>query len=215
MTTKTGSLLAAFAAGLLLCASASATVLFQDSFQNDLSQWQPDNKIFDGEIVTAPDGGKALTLNGLGSGQDMMTKSRFTSATGSFTLSFDFMTTTGYTIQSGAFIYADGGTPNSSGWLLADSSFHGIAQFTDSGSWEHVSYTFTGSNTDLMIEDWVSALHSKVDSLYFRNMVLTDNAEGVKVGTVTIGKVPEPGSALLVGLGLAGMLGLRRKSGRA
>ena len=145
-------------AGLILAAPVpcSATTLFSDTLQDTLSQWT--NPAGAGEIVAPPGGGNALTFDQLQGGTNMLTtQSSFTSGTGSFTITFEIYANCGHTSGCGAFLWAAGSSPSSSGFTLSDTSFGSIPQFADPSGWETVQYTFAGTTTQLAFEDWNSS----------------------------------------------------------
>lgn len=222
---RLASFFAAAGAVFALISPASATVLFNDHLQTDLSQWNNPNP--SGEIVAAPGGGKALTFSVLQGGSNLLTtQSRFTSSTGSFTIAFDIYASCGHTSGCGAFLEAAGN------WTLSDTPFGSAVQFADSSAWETVSYTFSGSSTTLAFEDWNGSPYAQAypgaNAIYLRNMTLTDNPNNTAIGTVTVSAVsagaagaaavPEPASVAafitaLIGLGAA-RVGFKRNGGR-
>jgi len=200
-------------AAAALCIAATnvepsrATTLFQDTFQTDLSQWTTGS----GVIVSAPGGGNALTFTQTRLGGDIFTVNAITSGTGSFTISFDFLGNCGYSSGCGGFVGASNTTPSPDGlFIVSDTPFGGIPQFPDTGSWEHVSYTVgtVSGSTTLALEMWASAPHAAANSVYFRDMVVTDNPNGTLVGTFDISAVsatPLPSTWLML---LSGFVGL-------
>jgi hypothetical protein len=204
---------------LAAVAPASATVLFSDSFQTSLSQWNNPNP--SGKIVAAPGGGNALTFSVLQGGSNLLTtKSTFTSSTGSFTIAFDIDANCGHTSGCGAFLLAAGS------WTLSDTPFNGNVNFADAPGWETVSYTFSGTSTTLAFEDWNGSPYAQAypgaNALYLRNLTLSDNPNQTAVSTVTVSaaspSVPEPASltvfiTALLGIGV-GRVGFRRNSAR-
>jgi hypothetical protein len=148
---------------------------------------------------------------------DIFTLKSFVSGNNSFTLTFDFETTSPHPQGAGAFLGASGGSPNSGGWILSDTAYGFVHVFPDSLSWERVSYTFSGTSTKLFLEDWANAPYAAPKTIYFRNMQLTDNSEGIAVGTLSITTVPEPRAfaMLMAGLGVAGLVARRRVRSKA
>ncbi len=213
MTFSSNSRLASFfvAVGAIfaLTSPAGATILFSDTLQTSLAQWNNPNP--SGEIVAAPGGGNALTFSVLQGGSNLLTtKSTFTSHTGGFTLSFDIYANCGHTSGCGAFLEAAGS------WTLSDTPFGSAVQFADSPGWETVNYTFTGSSTTLAFEDWSGSPYAQAypgtGAFYLRNIVLTDNPNNTAMGAVSVSSAstaaPEPTSlaafiTALVGLGAA------------
>jgi hypothetical protein len=177
---------------------ATAPPLFSSPLQtaSDLSsQWQEINGYTGATIAMAPDGTNALTFTQKASGGDALTLSTFSSTTGSFTLSFDIFGYCGYTSGCGAFVYAPGGSPNNGYWIESDTPYGGTAypngtaipNFTVVDQrWERVTYTFTGSSTQIGFEDWSGSPYATPRSFYIRNVVLTNNPTHIAVGTLTI-----------------------------
>jgi len=191
--------------------AANATTLFSDTFQSksDLNSWTSGG----GEIVKAPDGSTALTFDRTYSGGDIFTNSSFTSSTGSFTISFEYLSNCGNSSNCGGFIFANGGSPSANSWILSDTPYYGIPNFADTGNWKQLSYTFAGNNTNLGLEIFSGSAFAAPGSIYFRDMALTDNNTGIPVGTLAItSAVPEAGewAMMLLGLPLLGWV-VRRK----
>ena len=210
----------AFTALLGVCGftqTALATTLFDDTLQsqNDLSQLSSGS----GFIAIAPDGSNALTFTG---SSIISTLSTFTSTTGSFTVSFDLLGNCGQTSGCGAMINASA-NPFNFGWMLADTPYSngsvGVTQIPDTinGVWEQVSYTFSGTSTNLGLEQYYGAPNlafGSTKSIFFKNLVLTDNSVGTAINTLTVSPVaavPLPPSLLMFASGLLGLVALRRK----
>lgn len=208
------------ASGGLSAAPVSASVLFSDSLQGTLSNWT--DTYHDVSIVAAPGGGKAATWSSVEGGGDLFTNSSFSSSTGSFTVSFQVYGNCGHTSECGLFLAT--APPYTDDWVLSDTPYSDptygqIANFPEiNQGWEEVSYTFGGSSIYLDFEDWAGSSYSGANSFYLRDIVLTNNPNGITVGTLTTSPVavPEPSTWAMMIAGLAG-LGLAvfrsRKSG--
>jgi hypothetical protein len=180
--------------------AASASVLFSDSFTNpatDLSPWSGPFAV----ITTAPGGGNALTFTGTDAGGDITTNANFSSGTGLYTLTFDFLGNCGNASNCRAFVSSPSGA-----WILSDTPYPGTANFPDSSTWEHVSYTFaTSTTTNLDIEDWSGSSHSGPGSFYLKDLVLTDDPNGLLAGTLSVTPTPLPSTWTIMLLGMAGL----------
>jgi len=173
-----------------------ATTLFSDNLQTaaDLSLFA--SKAV-GIIGTAQDGTAALTFSATEGGSNLPTTKSYSSSTGSFTVSFDYFSSCGASSGCGGFL----NTSNS--WVASDTSWNGIAQFSDAASWQHASYTFSGTSTNIAFEIWNGSQQAKAAnanglgaSFYVKDLVLTNNAVGAANGLV-ITAVAEPESCAL------------------
>jgi hypothetical protein len=180
---------------------ASATVLFSDSFTNpatDLSPWSGLYAV----ITTAPGGGNALTFTNTDAGGDITTNPpNFSSGTGLYTLTFDFLGNCGHSSNCGAFVSSPSGA-----WILSDTPYAGTANFPDSSTWESVSYTFaTSTTTNLDIEDWSGSLYSGPGSFYLKDLVLTNDPNGLLAGTLSVTAAPLPSTWTMMLIGFVGL----------
>jgi hypothetical protein len=209
-------------AGALLVSSAPVAraqgILFKDSLQTNLDQWVPVPGPPGGQpgstgtaaIITAPGGGNALTFGATTYQGDIQTLNSFTSSTGSFTLSFDFLGNCGQTSNCGGFVNASGGAPYLDGWLISDTPYYDgiygeIPQMPDTGNWEHVSYTFTTpSPIHLALEIYEFAEYAGSETAWFKQMELTDNPNNVPPGTFTVSST-EPVTNQFGGIALSDM----------
>jgi TIR domain len=171
--------------------------LFSDSLQGTLVNWTEQAGQNLAVIAPAIDGsGKALTFVDTAENGDLATKTSFVSASGLYTVSFDFLGNCGSTNECGAFLMATNASSNHLGWILSDTPFYGIAQFSELMAghiWERVSYTFAASpNVTLNLENWKWAKHSGPKSFYIRNLMLTDDPDHVREGTVTVTPLRDP-----------------------
>lgn len=194
-------------AGTLLVGSASVahaqSLLFQDSLQVNLNQWVPvagspggsPGYTGSGVIIPALGGGNALTFGVPTYQGDIQTNNSFTSSTGSFTLTFDFLGTCGEPSSCGGFVNASSGAPFVGGWLISDSPYYDpiyglIPVMPDTGAWEMVRYTFAATSPIyLALETYKFAEFAGSDTAWFKNMSLTDNPTGVPVGTFGVSPV--------------------------
>jgi hypothetical protein len=217
------SLVLAVVLNVGVTAAADAATLFSSRLTTEASlsaDWQTPSQSGGAEIAAAPGGGRALTFSRTWAGGDLFSRNAaFTSTTGSFTLAFDYLGACGFDSNCGAFVGADGGSPNNGGWILTDTRYSGIPNsLPDTGTWQHVIYTFTGTTTGLFLEDYSGASHGGANAIYFRNFVLTDNPDATPDGTLDFSEVtataPEPAAWLmmLVGVGAVGAM-MRRRAG--
>ena len=183
-----------------LAGTASATTLFSDNFQGGLSQW---GTLGSAVIINDPlvSGGRALAFNMPYGGGDMFSAGSFSSSTSNtFVLSYDYLGLG----AGGGYV----GISNANGkWYSGDGSYQTPFHNPDTGSWQHVSFSFTSSSpVQLMLEQWDGQNHTPRQAL-FKNLVLTDT------NGASVAAVPEPGTyaMLLAGLGLMGIMVQRKK----
>jgi hypothetical protein len=212
-------MLIAIAALLLLAGQAYADqVLFKDSFQNpstDLTPFVPVVGPF--PFGGGPTGSQAILADPLGDGQngltfgattfqgDIVTAASFSSASGKYSLTFDYLGTCGFSSGCGVIVGAPTSQNTTSGWLVGDVNFpyvdptYGpLVQLTDNGQWQTVTIDFSSSvPVYIAIEDFEFAGHSSSQSAWYKDLTLT--------------AVPEPGTLTLLGLGLFGFGFTRRR----
>ncbi len=193
-----------------LTANAGATTLFAEDFGGDLFGWTgTGGGSHNGEITADPlsAGNGVLHFTGLNSAGDIFTTSTSFSSTGNqFILDFDYLGTNN---NSGGFIGYSYGLPGNHVWLSgSDTNYPGTSTWPDiligDNTWNHYSIAFTSASSSihLMLEDFIGS-DNVAGNAYFDNIVLTD-ADGPD-------PIPEPTTILLLGSGLVGMLGFRKK----
>jgi PEP-CTERM motif len=212
--------LIAVAAAMFFAAQAHAgTILFQDSLTNpatDLTPFEPVTGAtypaggYTGSAVITADplgDGNALTF-GLTTYQgDIVTSSSFTSPTGMYSLTFDYLGTCGSANGCGVVIGAPTSTTVISGWLATDDPFYppdatygALPVLSDSGAWQQVTIDFSSSSpVYIALEDYEFAGNSGPDSAWYKDIVLSAVP------------APEPGTLPLLGLGLLGLSFARRR----
>ena len=188
-----------------MISTSSATTLFQEDFESDLSNWtgkSGNTSILNGKIVDDPDStsNKVLSFTALNAAGDTFTTSTFFfSASNFFTLSFDYYGTNN---DSGGFIGYSYGLPDSHVWLAgSDTDYVGTSIWTDTligdNNWNHYSISFTANTPiHIMLEEFRGS-DTVTGNAYFDNIELT--------------AVPEPGTFFLLGLGILGLTQWRRK----
>lgn len=211
--TKLKVILATAAAALAFSSNALSATLFSDNFQtNRLAvNWAGTlyacNQGTSASIVADPlvSGGHALGFGHGNCASDIVTTNMFTSTTGTFIASFDYMhvgSGTGYGTGGGFLGVGNGSSVYQ--WLEMDSPAYGSNQ--PSNQWTHIVVSFSSSSPiNIAIEQWAGQSNTPYTALY-KNFVLTDGN-----GPTSNSAVPEPAPIALFCLGLLGFAATYRK----
>jgi hypothetical protein len=195
---------------LALCAAmgaAQAAPLFSEDFESSTGlangNWVSN---LHGFIANDPlnAGNHAVAFSGTQGGGDLWSLAL---AGGTYTLSFDVLGTcsNGTPANCGAFI----GINDSQGehWLAGDATYPTPHLMQTTGSWQHVSFSFTAVGSfQLKMEDF----NGQPRDIFLDNICISSTAGDNSCPTNGGSAVPEPGSLALAGLALAG-LGIARR----
>ena len=189
---------------------ANADVIFQDSFENGLSQWGGKNGgAHHGILVIDPfdSNNTVLSFNQLIAGGDLFTLDAFSlSLDQSYQLSFDYLGLAQERSRAGdtgGYVGFSVDMPGNHSWHWATGSASGSQDvLIDNGRWNSYTFEFTsadigiGESVRLMLEDFSGSRGVSGDA-FFDNIYFAPAS------------IPAPGTAMVIGLG--GLLAIRRR----
>ena len=194
---------------LLLTGTTNATTLFYEDYESGLTSWTgKSGGGHNGQIISDPfiPTNSVLKFTALNMGGDIFTINTFSSLTGNFILSFDYLgldSGPGLDGNLGGFIgygYSSGGA---SVWLGGTGGSYPDL-LPDTNQWEHVVISFSDFNSiNLTLEDWSGSAGIPGDA-YFDNILLTD-----ETGPSSL-PVPEPSTVILFCGSIAGLIIFRK-----
>lgn len=195
----------------LLATQAHAAAVISDDFEGDLSAWTGKNGgSHSGLLVQDPldANNQVLSFGALTGAGDVFTIATAQSATGEYTVEFDYLGMPGMGGRDGdlgGYFGISADLPGNHYWVAGTGSYATPIALVDDGQWHHYSLTFNspiGNDVHFMLEDW-NGSGGVAGDIFFDNFVFGDSE--------SVANVPEPSSMALFGIGALALLGFRKR----